>query len=292
MNNSVVGMMNLPDELIMKIWNSLTNIDVLYSFIGVNYSFNQLLHDQTYTRSIELTKKDMESSLFDSIIDRFCLVILPEINQYIECFILELISMERILLAADYPCLNKIVFTQISEDFILRYFTNNSPLIKIFKNNIKYLLLTINRKQFPSSLTAIDKGKNILLPLFHTFTNLLELDFNENDIEYRPFISISGLSSSICSSSTLINLSITIKFFDDCLSLLDGRFPNLQKLSVVIEKITNPSLSIENLIKKNFQRDITRPNCSKVETLAFTIRSDAEYSHELYSYFPSLEKLF
>ncbi|UJR18070.1 hypothetical protein I4U23_004970 [Adineta vaga] len=220
MNNSTVGIVDLPHELIMKIWNNLSNIDVLYSFIGVNHNFNQLLHDQTYIRTLQLTKKN---------IDRFCSVILPEINQYIECLILEPISIERILLSCDYCRLNKIIFTQIGKDFILQHFTNNSPLMKIFQNNIKYLFLTMNQKQFPSSLTTIDLGKNILSRILHTFTNLLELDFNENHIEYRSLISIYGLSSMICSSISLINLNITIKSFDDGLSLLDGRFPQLQK---------------------------------------------------------------
>ena len=108
----------------------------------------------------------------------------------------------------------------------------------------------MNSKQCPSSLTAIDSDENILSRIFHTFPNLIELDFNENDIEYRPVISISGLPSAICFSFNLINLSISMKTFDDCLCLLDGRFLQLQKLCVVIQQINTPSLSIENLVRK------------------------------------------
>lgn len=130
MNSPVVGIMDLPHELIMKIWNNLNNIDVLYSFVGVNQSFNRLIRDQIYTRSLQLTEKSVQtnkySSLPDSIIDRFCLFILPEINQYIKCLILEPFSMERILLSCAYPHLYKIVFTQIGEDFIIHHFTGET----------------------------------------------------------------------------------------------------------------------------------------------------------------------
>ena len=131
--------MDLPRELIMKIWNNLNNIDVLYSFVGVNQSFNRLIRDQTYTRSLQLTEKSVQtnrySSLPDSIIDRFCLFILPEINQHIECLILEPFSMERILLSCTYPRLYKIIFTQIGEDFIINHFTGEiSPFFFIISN--------------------------------------------------------------------------------------------------------------------------------------------------------------
>ena len=109
----------------------------------------------------------------------------------------------------------------------------------------------MNSKQCPSLLIAIDSGENILSRIFHTFTNLIELDFNENNIESRPSLSISGLPPTLCFSFNLINLSITIKTFDDCLCLLDGRFLQLKKLCVVIVKINTPLLSIENLVRKS-----------------------------------------
>lgn len=128
MNYSVVSIMNLPDEMIIKIWNNLNNVDILYSFVGVNKRFDKLVRDRVYTRSIQLTEKNLETNKYcplpDSIIDRYCFNILPEIHQYIECLILEPLSMKRILLSTDYPCLRKLTFTKIGEDFVFRYFTS------------------------------------------------------------------------------------------------------------------------------------------------------------------------
>lgn len=125
MNHSFIGINDLPDEIILMIWNKLNNIDVLYSFVGVNQRLNKLVRDPIYTRSIQLIKANKYCSLPDSTIDRYCLDILPEIHQYIECLILEPSSIERILLSSDYPRLYKLTFTKIHEDFVLRHFTGN-----------------------------------------------------------------------------------------------------------------------------------------------------------------------
>ncbi|CAF0828140.1 unnamed protein product [Adineta steineri] len=119
--------MDLPDEMIIKIWNNLNNIDVLYSFVGVNKRFDKLVRDLVYTRSIQLAEKDSKTNKYcplpDLIIDRYCLNILPQIHQYIECLILEPISTERILLSTMYPRLHKLIFTKINTDFVLHHFT-------------------------------------------------------------------------------------------------------------------------------------------------------------------------
>ncbi|CAM4844723.1 unnamed protein product [Rotaria magnacalcarata] len=241
----MVGIMDLPNEMIIKIWNNLNNIDVLYSFLGVNKRFDKLARSPVYIRSIQLTEKNSKTNRFyplpDSIIDRYCSDILPQIHQCIECLILEPFSMERILLLCVYPRLRKLNFTKIGEDFVFRHFTEKSPLI-----NITHLSLTIDLKWF-TSLSAIDLGEKLVPQIFRTFRNLIELDFNENNIERRPLISLYGLSSMICYSSSLVNLSINVKTFNDCLCLFDGRFPQLRKLYVDIQEINAPSLPIENL---------------------------------------------
>ena len=107
MNRSVVGIMDLLDEMIIQIWNNLNNIDVSSSFVGINKSFDKLVGDLRYTRSVQLTEKDSVTNKYfpspDRIIDRFCLDILPRIHQYIECLILEPFTMECILLSSVYP---------------------------------------------------------------------------------------------------------------------------------------------------------------------------------------------
>jgi hypothetical protein len=85
MNRSIIGIMDLPEEMICTIWNNLNNVGILYSFIGVNKRFDQLLEDSIYIRSIQLTETNEYCSLPGAIIDRFYLDILPQIDQFIEC---------------------------------------------------------------------------------------------------------------------------------------------------------------------------------------------------------------
>ncbi len=141
MNYSVISIMDLSDEMIIKIWNNLNNIDVLFSFIGVNKRFDKLVRDPLYTRSIQLTEKNSKTnkyySLSDSIIDRYCLDILPQIHQYIECLILEPFSMERILLSCHYSRLRKLILTKIDRDFVFRHFNGKTGMRSLYFSNEK-----------------------------------------------------------------------------------------------------------------------------------------------------------
>ncbi|CAF2992592.1 unnamed protein product [Rotaria socialis] len=102
MNRSIVNIMNLPDEIILIIWNKLNKTDALYSFLNVNRRFDNLIRDKIYTRSIELIKpncqEEQNCSLSDQILDRFCLDILPQIHYMSEQLIVESFLMERVFL--------------------------------------------------------------------------------------------------------------------------------------------------------------------------------------------------
>jgi hypothetical protein len=71
---------DLPDELLIMIWNKLNNLDVFYSFMGVNKRFDKLVRDVSYTRSIQLVDKDSNHnycSLSDTLLDRLCFYLFP-----------------------------------------------------------------------------------------------------------------------------------------------------------------------------------------------------------------------
>lgn len=126
MNGSNGNMMDLPDEMILAIWNRLTKTDVLYSFVGVNKRLNQLVRDVMYTRSIELLKlrsKNADFSFTDSIMDRFCLDILPQIHELVECLTVESFSMERILFAGEFPHLRNLTLVEVDQQFVPQNFT-------------------------------------------------------------------------------------------------------------------------------------------------------------------------
>lgn len=121
----------------------------------------------------------------------------------------------------------------------------------IFKNSITHLAVTIDRKEFASPFDmAMHRDEDFLIHIFHTFTNLIELDLNQSNIASRPLLSVYELSSMTCYSTSLTHLSISVQIFNDCLCLLDGRLSQLRKLYIFIVKIYPPSLSIENLVRK------------------------------------------
>ena len=127
-------MMNLPDELILAICSQLDTIDVLYSFIGLNERFTRLAHDQIFTKSIELIKRNGDEKtrpLSDLVLDRFCRQILPEIHTLVESVSVELSTAERCLSVGHYPKLRTLILVNIDEKFAARHFTGTRILVKV-----------------------------------------------------------------------------------------------------------------------------------------------------------------
>jgi hypothetical protein len=59
------------------------------------------------------------------VLDRFCLRILPQIHDKIKWLNLESLSMERILLATDYPTLCGLGLYNIDKETAMRLFRGN-----------------------------------------------------------------------------------------------------------------------------------------------------------------------
>ena len=101
--------MDLPDEIIMLILNKLDNVDVLYCLMDVNPRLDRILHDAMFTKKIALVETTSSVERLDEkLLDRFCLEILPKIHHQIQWLSVNSLSMERILLAADYPNLYQL----------------------------------------------------------------------------------------------------------------------------------------------------------------------------------------
>ncbi|CAF1428030.1 unnamed protein product [Rotaria sp. Silwood1] len=108
MEHSMIQLDDLPDEILMMIFNNMRQVDVLYSLIDVNQRLNTIVHDPIFTTHLTLLEHFSDGSihsLTDTMLDQFCLQILPKIKHKIKCFDLEPLSMERILLATNYPSL-------------------------------------------------------------------------------------------------------------------------------------------------------------------------------------------
>ena len=110
------------------------------------------------------------------------------------------------------------------------------PFIRIFKEQILHLVVTIMDKSESASLS--DVAMNVYMRIFNLFSSVTHLDFVfKSDFRHPPF-SLEDLPSTACFSSTIVHLSIKVLTFTDCLCLLDGRLNQLQTFIVEIYYIT------------------------------------------------------
>ena len=116
MNNSMVRIVDLPDEMLLTILNKLNNIDILYSLVGVNRKLNNVACDTNFTRTIDLitisSNEDADSEM-NVIFDRFCMQILPRIDDNIECLIVEAYCFQLVLNAINYYKLRKLTLVNL-----------------------------------------------------------------------------------------------------------------------------------------------------------------------------------
>ena len=127
MHQSAVTLLDLPTEILQVIFKKLNNIDVLYSFCGVDdQRLDAVVVDQTFTQSVNFVLTTTVNDLVpipNSMLDRFCTEILPKIHDRVQSLTILSESMERILLAADFPNLRELRLHHVSTNTISRYFT-------------------------------------------------------------------------------------------------------------------------------------------------------------------------
>jgi hypothetical protein len=126
MKYSCVQLNDLPDEILLTIFKKLYNAEVLYSLIGVNKRLNKIAQDTIFTGHLTLIRCSLNDSIYpvtESMLDRFCSQILPEIHDKIKWFNLESFAMERILLAANYSNLSGLGLYNIGIERAKHLFT-------------------------------------------------------------------------------------------------------------------------------------------------------------------------
>ena len=125
-NNSKMCLLDLPNEILMKIFKNLSNIDILYSLTGIDVErLDLLVQSEMFTNTLNFvsSESDVICSINDSLLDRFCLKILPQIQHNVRFLIVEVGNMERILLAGEYPNLIKLKIFNLNEEILSRYLT-------------------------------------------------------------------------------------------------------------------------------------------------------------------------
>ncbi|CAF4007103.1 unnamed protein product, partial [Rotaria magnacalcarata] len=74
MNNSMIRIVDIPEEMLLAIFKKLNNIDILYSLVGVNQKLDKVACDIGFTRTIDLTMSSSDEAEYsgtNTILDRF-----------------------------------------------------------------------------------------------------------------------------------------------------------------------------------------------------------------------------
>jgi hypothetical protein len=127
MSKSSVGLNDLPDEILIYIFQKLNNVDVLYSLQNVNQRLNQIIHDSIFITRLAfvqwLPHKYINLISSQMMLNRFCSEILPDIHQNIKSLDLGSSSMKDVLCAGNYPNLNSLGLWNINEESVRSLFT-------------------------------------------------------------------------------------------------------------------------------------------------------------------------
>ncbi|CAF3531369.1 unnamed protein product, partial [Rotaria sp. Silwood2] len=248
MNDSTVNLVALCDEMLLTIFNKLNNIDVLYSFIGVDQKLDRLARDITFTQSIDLvtiSSNEHNHSRNNSILDRFCFDILPRIQRNIQCLTLDSLSIDRVLRIGNYPKLHKLTLVNLPLEMASRIFNGKSSFINTFKHQISHITVTINQDDIAEHTRK--PCTDIFTTIFIMFTNLNYLHFGWNgDCPGSPG-SLNDIVSSTCYPSNIIHLNVRVNSFNDCLYLLNGYLSQLHTFIVQVDTIYNTSMIINNM---------------------------------------------
>ncbi|UJR23576.1 hypothetical protein I4U23_026564 [Adineta vaga] len=222
MEYSCVRLENLPDEILLIILQKLNNYDVLYSFIGLDKRFGKILYDRIFTRNSSLIKSIHRSSCqFNIILDRFCLEILPKINDKIERLRIESLFLKRILLATNYPNLHTLDICEFEPETAGILFRDGSYLVNQFQNQISSIFIKLNpcKRRIDELGYITPDNISIFIRIFHS--------------NYEQLAFLSTTPSQF--SSNLLELHVVVKSIFDCLCLLDGQFNQLHTFYVTIQ---------------------------------------------------------
>ncbi|UJR29663.1 hypothetical protein I4U23_017211 [Adineta vaga] len=241
-NTSNNTLYDLPDEILLEIFNKLNMIDVLCSLVDVNKRFNRLILDPFYISNLDMSIKssllERTSRLDIEKIGKLFKKILPRISDHIQKLAIPSCSIEYII-NIDYPQLYSLTLVNVEPQKLLEHLTEETTVFHLLNNQIRHLRVDILSDQNESNifLLILNVGKHLTDMMFHH-------RFSSECLGNTSF----DLSRSHI-SSTLTKLTINVTSFDDCFYLLDGRLEYLTILIIDIKKISYSALTINNTVK-------------------------------------------
>jgi hypothetical protein len=243
-NNDNLNILDLPDEILLIIFNKLNTIDVLYSLVDVNERFDRLVFNSLDIRNLDTTNMVMKSyydrtfSIDNNVLSRISEKILPRIHHQLNELIVEQNSMKHILVNANYPQLDSLSLVNFEKEilfqnltgklFVLNNKTNSLSLFFKFSGNsiLRHLVtqqilhLNIDVSYEPESSTS-EILSSLFILILSGCQRLISLNFCQLFYDRTTPICINKYPSTSCTSSTLIKLKVNVTTFSDCLYLLE-----------------------------------------------------------------------
>jgi hypothetical protein len=243
-NNDNLNILDLPDEILLIIFNKLNTIDVLYSLVDVNERFDRLVFNSLDIRNLDTTNMVMKSyydrtfSIDNNVLSRISEKILPRIHHQLNELIVEQNSMKHILVNANYPQLDSLSLVNFEKEilfqnltgklFVLNNKINSLSLFFKFSGNsiLRHLVtqqilhLNIDVSYEPESSTS-EILSSLFILILSGCQRLISLNFCQLFYDRTTPICINKYPSTSCTSSTLIKLKVNVTTFSDCLYLLE-----------------------------------------------------------------------
>ncbi|CAF1414639.1 unnamed protein product [Rotaria sordida] len=281
MNHLTVNILDLCDEMLLSIFNKLNNIDVLYSLIDVDKKLDRLARDITFTQSIDLVTISSNEHNFlrnNSILDRFCVDILPRIQHTIECLALDSLSIDRVLHIGNYSKLHKLTLVNLPFQMASRIFNEKSSFIDIFKHQISHLIVMIIEDNIAEHTRKA--STDVFTTIFIMFTNLNYLHYGWNGECLGSPRSLVDTLSPTCPSN-IVHLNVRVNSFNDCLCLLDGCLSQLHTFIVEVDNINYTSMTINNT------KTVSNLKCFSL----FSFRRTIEYDSHIVPFIRRMSQL-
>ncbi|CAF1041555.1 unnamed protein product [Rotaria sp. Silwood1] len=274
MNNSNINnptILDLPDEILLIIFNKLNTIDALYSLVDVNERFGRLVLNSLHIRNLDTTSMVIKSyydrtfSIDNNVLPKICEKILPRIHHQLNKLTIEQNSMERILLTVNYPQLYLLSLVNFQEEILFQYLTGNSVLHDLLTQQITHLNIDVPYEPKSKTSETLSSIFALILSVCQRMTNL---NFCQLFSDRKASICIYNLPSTSCISLTLTELKVNVATFDDCLFLLAG---HLKCLSTLIIDVKNISWSLSNI---NNTKKLPELKCFSLTSIEYAFDYD------------------
>ncbi|CAF1526051.1 unnamed protein product [Rotaria sordida] len=265
-NKNYLSIVDLPNEILLIIFNKLKTVDALYSLVDINQRFDRLVFDSLHIRNLDTTSITIKSyyewnfSIDNNLLSKISEKILPRIHHQLNELIVEQYSMERILFTVNYPQLYSLSLVNFQEEILFQYLTGDSVLHDLLTQQIRYLNIDVSYE--PKSKASKTRS-TIFLLILSMCQRLIYLNYCQLFPDRMSPICIYKYPSTSCISSSLTKLKVNVEKFDDCLYLVR----HLKYLSTLIIDVKKISLSLSD---RNNKDKLHNLKCFSLTSIEFT----------------------